>query len=73
MKATVANMRKAQDAGVSVVAFSSFTGEQYSATPGDYFYLHDNDCLTDNLGYALELVVRRTEHVSVDEILGAES
>ncbi len=54
MRATLANMRRLclkHDQPVAVpgvVAYSFETGEASSAGPGDYFWMDDDDCLTDS-------------------------
>ena len=51
--ATIENMRKFE--GPGVVAYSPATGEEYSATPGDYFWLPPGQCLKDTRGRKLRL------------------
>lgn len=61
VEATVANMRRYENC----LAWSPRTGEEYSATPGDYFYLSEQEPLRDGLGLPMLLVRRRTGFVSV--------
>ena len=52
--ATKANMRKY--AGQGYIAYSFNTGEEYSATPGDYFMQEDNWRMKDRQGRGMFLV-----------------
>ena len=54
--ATPRNMRIHE--GYGVVAYSPATGEEYSATPGDYWNMPDDECLTDSEGNEMILGVR---------------
>lgn len=62
--ATVANMRAAEDAGRRCFAFSPVTGEEASASAGDYFWLTDEDAaLVDEVGEPMVLVVKAVQYV----------
>jgi hypothetical protein len=65
MQATLANMRKHYTEGV--IAWSPTTGEEYSADPGDYFMLGDDDMLKDDGGEPMLLVHRVECMVEVTE------
>jgi hypothetical protein len=73
MRATPANMRRLcvqhnQPIAVpGIVAHSFETGETFSASPGDYFLMTDNDCLTDSEGNEM-MLVRETRTVVMVEI-----
>lgn len=58
--ATVENMRSYEASGspFRAVAFSPLTGEEYSGTPGDYFWLGESEPLLDSLGVEMILVTR---------------
>lgn len=58
--ATLANMRRCEAAGIKAVAFSPDTYEQYSATPGDYWDMPDDQALQDAEGQDMILVTFRT-------------
>jgi hypothetical protein len=58
--ATVENMRRAEQAGIRCFAFSPTTGEEYSATSGDYWNLGAETPLMDDLGEPMILVQRVT-------------
>lgn len=62
--ATVANMQRfeAQHPHFSCFAFSPFTGEEVSATPGDYFWL-GAEPLTDEMGEPMVLAVRSVQYL----------
>lgn len=47
MIATVENMRKCETAGIRAAVLDMETGEFYSANPRDYFWLADDEPLTD--------------------------
>lgn len=59
MYATLANMKALSTTmrgyACSVFAYNEWTGEQYSANPGDYWFLADDDCLTDSEGFEMIL------------------
>ena len=61
--ATVANMRAVQDKP-GVFAFSPATFERYSATPGDYFWMPENEPLTDSEGEPMLLATEFSMVVS---------
>jgi hypothetical protein len=64
--ATRENMRKY--AGLpGVFAYSPTTGEQYSATPGDYFWLPEGEVLTDSDGEPMVLARQVVQVVSAAE------
>ena len=75
MRATPATMKRLclkhnQPIAVpGVVAYSYETGETFSATPGDYFLLGENECLTDSEGNEMVLVkeVRSVVMVEIDD------
>ncbi len=62
MRATPTNMKRLclkHDQPVAfpgVLAYSFETGETSSASPGDYFWMDDADCLTDSEGNEMVLV-----------------
>lgn len=59
--ATVDNMRIARNNGISAIVYSWETGEEYSADPGDYFFITDQDyVLKDGAGCAMYLIYRET-------------
>lgn len=53
--ASVKNMKKFEKMGKHVIAFSSFTPEEYSATPGDYWQYPDTYILKDSEGNKMYL------------------
>jgi hypothetical protein len=62
--ATVANMRRLEGAGDrDVFAFSPTTGEQYSATAGDYWNRPDDEPLTGEDGEPMVLARRIVRYV----------
>ena len=67
MKATVANMKRIlakhgeKIAVPGIVAYSPVTGETCSASPGDYFFMGDNECLFDSDGVPMVLARRVPE------------
>jgi hypothetical protein len=68
--ATLANMRAMQARGATysgpncLVALNEATGEEFSANPGDYFWLPDDVCLNDGHGRKFVLAfVRPATHV----------
>lgn len=71
MKATPANMvrvlkQHGQRISVpGVFAYSPETGEQSSASPGDYWLLDPNECLTDSEGNEMILAREVTRIVPV--------
>jgi hypothetical protein len=67
IRATVANMHRAPE---GTVAISPVTGEEYSATPGDYWDAPLNYCLTDSDGN--EMILVREVHDYVDVVLTEE-
>jgi hypothetical protein len=56
--ATVENMRRAESGAVAITQ----DGRTFSATAGDYFWLTDEDPLTDEEGLPLRLVVAVTTY-----------
>jgi hypothetical protein len=54
--ATPANMR--QYGGQGIVALDLETGDTFSATPGDYFWLPENEALTNEAGDSLVLAIQ---------------
>jgi hypothetical protein len=64
--ATPANMRKYADRGP--IAYSFATGEEYSATAGDYFMQADDEPLKDANGDPMELIVKRMTVTRVNAI-----
>lgn len=58
--ATVENMRSYEEGNspFRAVAFSPLTGEEYSGTSGDYFWLGESEPLLDSLGVEMILVTR---------------
>lgn len=66
VSATPANMRKFQDIGYRVFAWSPATNEEFSADPGDYFMLDENTPLFDAEGGECVLVVRISQVLDVD-------
>ncbi len=60
IEATPANMRKYSGSGV--VALDRDTGETFSATPGDYFMMGDDEPLTNESGEALVLAISFSGH-----------
>ncbi len=71
--ATVANMRRCEAAGLRVVALDPATGETFSASSGDYFWLGD-DWLTsevDGEPLVLVTVVPRTYKAVTEDALEA--
>lgn len=75
MRATLANMRRLcfhHDQPIAVpgiVAHSFETGETCSASPGDYFLMNGDECLTDSEGNEMVLVreVRTVVMVEIDD------
>jgi hypothetical protein len=68
--ATLANMRAMQarcatyDGPNRLVAWNQATGEEFSANPGDYFYMRDDECLRGKHGRKLILAfVQPAKHV----------
>jgi hypothetical protein len=68
--ATLANMRAMQVKGAiysgpnCLVALDQTTGEEFSAHPGDYFYMRPDECLKGRHGRKLVLAfVRPATHV----------
>jgi hypothetical protein len=68
--ATLANMRAMQAKGARydgpnrLVALNQATGEEFSAHPGDYFYMAPDECLKGKHGRKLVLAfVRPANHV----------
>lgn len=62
MIATVRNMRAAEAAGMpGVFAHDPETGDEFSATSGDYFWLSEDEPLTGESGQPLLLCVRHSE------------
>jgi hypothetical protein len=68
--ATLANMRAMQAKGATdsgsgrLVAWNQATGEEFSANPGDYFYMRDDECLRGRHGRKLVLAfVQSAKHV----------
>jgi hypothetical protein len=66
VKATLANMRKHVSVP-DVMAWSPATGEQCSANPGDYFWMSDDDCLTDSQGDEMVLAFASTDISVLDD------
>jgi hypothetical protein len=69
--ATPANMRKLADGpvvvrGAQLFAYSPRTFERFCATPGDYFWLPDNEPLTDSAGEPMVLAYSTESVVIVD-------
>lgn len=60
LEATPANMRSAAEEYGHLVAVDPATGEQFSANAGDYFYMHDDESLTNDSGEPLELAIPYT-------------
>ena len=58
LPATLRNMT--EHASGSAFAWSPITGEEYSATPGDYFTMGPNDVLRDSNGDVMYLATRHT-------------
>lgn len=71
MQATPHNMKlladraKAPIAAPGIMAYSPTTGEQYSATPGDYWDMPQDRPLIDANGEPMILVSRRVQFVEV--------
>lgn len=70
MFATLTNMRTMQARGAThsgpgrIVAYNPATGEEFSANPGDYWYLNPDECLKGRRGRKLVLAyVRPEQHV----------
>jgi hypothetical protein len=68
--ASLANMRAMQAKGATysgpnrLVALNEATGEEFSAHPGDYFYMRPDECLKGGHGRKLVLAyVRPATHV----------
>lgn len=72
-RATIENMHKYENMHPgTMVAISPFTGEEYSATPGDYFTATPDYCLQDSEGEDMILVRKATIYLdaaSNDEII----
>lgn len=64
--ASLANMVKAQDQGLSVMAYSPATCEEFSATPGDYFMQRPDWVMTDWEGNEMVLATRQTVFIEVE-------
>jgi hypothetical protein len=66
-QATLANMRKHYRPlpAVQIFAWSPSTDEEYSAHPGDYFMMADDDVLRDSDGEPMILAYRTIEIVAV--------
>lgn len=58
--ASPANMRKYAKPGL--VAYSEWTGEEYSATAGDYFWMPEDQPLEDRDGNCMTLAVQVAAH-----------
>lgn len=67
MIASLANMRDHYRDGI--MAWSPDTGEEYSANPGDYFLMADDDVLRDEHGEPMLLAYRATTMVVLGEEL----
>lgn len=68
--ATRANMRRAQekraetgDFNHRIFCLSATTGEQYSADPGDYWFLMDDQTVTDSNGEPMVLAIREVRYL----------
>lgn len=66
-EATLANMREHYKNGV--FAWSPSTGEEYSANPGDYFMMSEDDVLRDEYGDPMVLAYKATSFVVIGEEL----
>lgn len=66
MDATVHNMRLVSDRP-GVFAYDPDTGDRWSATPGDYFYMPENEPLRNDAGNVLLLA----QEIREIELLGA--
>lgn len=56
--ATVENMARVAESCPRAVAYSPSTGEQFSATPNDYFWLGAGEAIIDSEGEPCVLAVR---------------
>jgi hypothetical protein len=63
LTATVENMRRVGAPGV--IAYDRSNGDEYSATPGDYFWMPEREAPIDQNGRPLILVRRETHMVPV--------
>lgn len=62
------NMIIAKDSWPGVFAYSPDTGECYSADPGDYFWVADDEwVITDSEGNLMRLVVEITTYADIDD------
>lgn len=65
--ATLANMQAMQTEGATysgpgrLVALNQATGEEFSANPGDYFYMRPDECLRGRHGRKLVLALVYSE------------
>lgn len=57
MYATKKNMDRLYRDGV--LAYSPRTGEEYSANPGDYWYMAPADAVKDSTGHVMVLITKR--------------
>lgn len=62
--ATPANMKRYYADGV--FAWSPNTREEYSATPGDYWHVPEDDPIRDANGDPMVLVVRETRIIELE-------
>ena len=60
--ASLKNMKKYEGRGT--LAYSPHTGEEYSATPGDYWNAPESWVMKDSRGNKMYLVVQKTLRVS---------
>lgn len=67
MIASLANMREHYRDGI--MAWSPDTGEEYSAHPGDYFLMADDDTVLDAHGEPMLLAYRATTMIVIGEEL----
>jgi len=65
MQASIENIRKC--GGNGVIAFSPYTGEEYSADPGDYWYAEDSLVLEDEDGNDMELVRKQAIYEVIED------
>ena len=56
MYATMKNLKKYHGKVPGLIMYSPYTGEEYSATPGDYFWAKPNDRFRDSTGHVMRLV-----------------